>query len=51
MPEIKINGKSHEYTDAKVINLVEGLIGLPRLKNAVLVECESFLSFSLAGVD
>ena len=52
MPKIDINGTAYEYLDSTVINFVEGLIGLPRLKKAVLVEDSDFRPFCwLASLD
>lgn len=45
MPKIEIKGQEYEYLDSTVIEFVEGLIGLPRLKKAVLVENPSFRPF------
>lgn len=52
MPKLEIKGQEYEYHDSTVIEFVEGLIGLPRLKKAVLVEDPGFQPFLwLAGVD
>ncbi len=52
MPAIKINGKDHSYEDDQVIEFAEGLIGLPRLKRAALVESDEYAPFCwLASLD
>lgn len=52
MPKIAIKGTSFEYLESTVIQIVEGLIGLPHLKNAVLVDNPAFRPFHwLASID
>ncbi|NNE65150.1 MAG: flagellar assembly protein FliW [Pyrinomonadaceae bacterium] len=52
MPSISIKGKDYEYSDSTVIDLVEGMIGLPDMKRAVLVEDPDFNPFYwLASLD
>jgi flagellar assembly factor FliW len=52
MPAIKINGKDHQYDDDQVIEFAEGLIGMPRLRRAALVEMKEYAPFCwLASLD
>ena len=45
MPKISINGQEYEYLESTIIELVEGLIGLPSLRRAVLVQDPEFSPF------
>jgi len=52
MPAININGKDHSYEEDRIIEFAEGLIGLPRLRRAALVESPEYAPFSwLASLD
>jgi flagellar assembly factor FliW len=52
MPDIKINGKDHSYTEDQIIEFAEGLIGMPRLRRAALVESDEYAPFCwLASLD
>lgn len=45
MPEIEINGKLYSYNEENVLHFVEGLIGLPNLKQAVLIPLDDYEPF------
>ena len=52
MPAIKINGKDHSYEEDQVVEFAEGLIGLPRLRRAALIESDEYAPFCwLASLD
>ncbi len=52
MPDIKINGTDHSFAEDQIIEFAEGLIGLPQLKRAALVESEEYAPFCwLASLD
>lgn len=45
MSEIEINGKIYSYNEENVLHFVEGLIGLPNIKHAVLIPLDEFEPF------
>lgn len=52
MPAIKINGQDHSYEENQIVEFTEGLIGLPRLRRAALIESAEFAPFRwLASID
>jgi flagellar assembly factor FliW len=52
MPAIKINGQDHFYEEDRIIEFTEGLIGLPRLRRAALIEPDGYAPFRwLASID
>ena len=52
MHTININGKDHSYEDDQIIEFAEGLIGLPRLRRAALIESQEYAPFCwLASLD
>lgn len=49
---INIQGKEYSYNETEVINFTEGLVGLPEMRNAVLIPMDEFAPFCwLASVD
>lgn len=52
MATIMIKGHQHEYSDSDVITFAEGLIGLPRIRRAVVLSMNEFEPFCwLAPLD
>lgn len=54
MSMIDINGRNYRYTDADVLNFIEGLIGLPKMRRAALIplpEYEPFCWLASLGED
>lgn len=52
MPMITINSKEYAYEEKDVIDLPEGLIGLPEMRRAALIPLEEFQPFCwLASLD
>ncbi len=52
MPAIKINGQDHSYEEHQIIEFTEGLIGMPRLRRAALIESAEYAPFRwLASID
>lgn len=52
MPMITINTKEYAYAEKDVINLPEGLIGLPEMRRAALIPLAEFQPFCwLASLD
>ncbi len=49
---ININGKEYSYDEADIINFVEGLIGLPNMRQAALIPLNDYEPFCwLASLD
>ncbi len=52
MPTITIKENEHSYDESEIITFAEGLIGLPQMRRAVLIEMDEFEPFCwLASVD
>lgn len=52
MPSITINGNRHDYDESDIITFAEGLIGLPRIRRAVVVSMSGLEPFCwLAPLD
>jgi flagellar assembly factor FliW len=52
MPDIKINGKNRSYEESQIIEFNEGLIGLPQMRRAALIEADECAPFQwLASID
>ena len=45
MSTIKINGKDYSYGDSEILHFVEGLIGLPKMRRAVLIPLPEYDPF------
>lgn len=45
MPMIKIKEKEYSYNENEIINFAEGLIGLPEMRQAVLISIKEFEPF------
>lgn len=45
MPMIKIKEKEYQYNENEIINFSEGLIGLPEMRQAVLISIKEFEPF------
>lgn len=52
MPKVSTNNMEYEYDEREVINFSEGLIGLPKMRRAVLIPMNEYLPFCwLASID
>jgi flagellar assembly factor FliW len=52
MPKISTKNMDYEYDESEIINFTEGLIGLPKMRRAVLIPMNEYLPFCwLASLD
>ena len=52
MPNISIKNMEYEYNEGEVINFTEGLIGLPKMRRAVVIPMSEYQPFCwLASLD
>jgi len=52
MPSLKIKGQEYSFLDEEIIDFVEGLVGLPTMRRAVLIPLQEFAPFQwLASLD